>query len=242
MVGHSLGGAVALGLAIHRPEVVDARVSALVLINSSARGPTDRWLTRARVAALDWTFVESVSRHPDHGIALARQLRSPALPESHRGRPRHRLRQPGCASTRAARQLLGIDLVDALSTVRVPVLVLAGSSDRVVSPAAPASTASLILTPGSVAPRRRAHGASGAQRASGGTDRASGRGGRASSRVYPPSCSWVTRRVPEAARVHLLVGPVDVVRPAGTLEPRIRSAEVSNWPASRPWRAERGKA
>jgi pimeloyl-ACP methyl ester carboxylesterase len=145
VVGHSLGGAVALGLAIHRPEVVDTRVSALVLINSSARGPTDGWLTRARVAALDWTFVERVSRHPRHGVALARANFGVRPFRSHIVAARAIGFDSPVAHRRGlARQLLGIDLVDALSTVRVPVLVLAGSSDRVVPPAASANTASLI--------------------------------------------------------------------------------------------------
>ena len=38
VVGHSMGGAVALGLAIDRPDVVAERVAALVVVNGSARG------------------------------------------------------------------------------------------------------------------------------------------------------------------------------------------------------------
>ncbi|RPI08813.1 MAG: alpha/beta fold hydrolase, partial [Actinobacteria bacterium] len=37
VVGHSMGGGVALGLAIDRPAIVAERVSAIVLINSSGR-------------------------------------------------------------------------------------------------------------------------------------------------------------------------------------------------------------
>ena len=73
VVGHSMGGAVALGLAISRPEILSEHVAGLVLINSSARGPADRALTRARAAALDWAVVERLSRDPRHGIVFARK-------------------------------------------------------------------------------------------------------------------------------------------------------------------------
>ena len=78
VVGHSMGGAVALGLSIHRPDVVADRVAALVLLNSSARGPADRPLVRAQVTALDWAFLEGFSRHPRHGVVLARATSVPS--------------------------------------------------------------------------------------------------------------------------------------------------------------------
>jgi 3-oxoadipate enol-lactonase len=145
VVGHSLGGAVALGLAVHRPDLVDARVSALVLINSAARGPTDRRLTRARVTALDWAFVERFSRHPRHGVALARANFGTEPFRSHVEAARAIGSESPVIRRRGfARRLLGIDLADVLPSVRLPVLVLAGSADRVVSPEASATTAALI--------------------------------------------------------------------------------------------------
>jgi pimeloyl-ACP methyl ester carboxylesterase len=145
VVGHSLGGAVALGLAIHRPDVVDARVSALVLINSSARGPTDRWLTRARVAALDWGFVEGFTRHPRHGVALARANFGVDAFRSHVEAARAIGHESPVDRRRGfTRRLLGIDLADALPTIRVPMLVIAGSADRVVRPSASERSAQAI--------------------------------------------------------------------------------------------------
>ena len=145
VVGHSLGGAVALALAIDRAELVDARVSGLVLINSSARGPSDRWLTRARVAALDWDFVEGFSRHPRHGVALARANFGSGALRSHVEAARAIGHDSPAARRRGfTRQLLGIDLFDALPTIRLPVFVLAGSADRVVPPSASERTARLI--------------------------------------------------------------------------------------------------
>jgi pimeloyl-ACP methyl ester carboxylesterase len=97
------------------------------------------------VAALDWTFVEGLSRHPRHGVALARANFGVRPYRSHIVAARAiGFDSPAARRRGLARQLLGIDLVDALSTIRVPVLVLAGSADRVVSPSASASTARSI--------------------------------------------------------------------------------------------------
>ena len=94
VVGHSMGGGVALGLAIDRAEIVAERVSALVLVNSAGRGPADNPLVRARVAVLEWTFLERWSRHPRHGLVLARaNFGAAPLPESRAGRAHHRPRQ-----------------------------------------------------------------------------------------------------------------------------------------------------
>ena len=133
--GHSMGGAVALGLAVGRPDVVADHVSALVLINSSARGPADRLLLRAKAAALDWSVTERVGRHPRHGMVFARANFGSEPRRSHV----EAVRAIGVASPAArrrgfTRRLLGIDLSDRLGEVRLPVLVLAGADDRVLSP------------------------------------------------------------------------------------------------------------
>jgi non-heme chloroperoxidase len=132
VVGHSMGGAVALALAVDRADVVADRVSALVLVNSSARGPADRPLSRARAAALDWSLTEHVGRHHRHGMVLARANFGCAPRRSHV----EAVRAIGFASPVArrlgfTRRLLGIDLSDRLGDVHVPVLVLAGAADRV---------------------------------------------------------------------------------------------------------------
>jgi pimeloyl-ACP methyl ester carboxylesterase len=133
VVGHSMGGAVALGLAVERADLVAQRVAAVVLINSSARGPADRPLPRAKAAALDWSLTERVGRHGRHGLVLTRAN----FGVDARRRDVEAARAIGLASPAARRQgltrrLLGIDLSDRLGEVRVPVLVLAGGNDRVV--------------------------------------------------------------------------------------------------------------
>ena len=144
VVGHSMGGAVALGLAISRPEILSEHVAGLVLINSSARGPADRALTRARAAALDWAVVERLSRDPRHGIVFARKNFGVDARRSHVAAARAiGFDSPVGRRRGFARRLLGIDLTEALPTIRLPVLALAGSADRVVPPEGSAEIAAL---------------------------------------------------------------------------------------------------
>ena len=68
VVGHSMGGAVALALAIERRELVAAgRVAALVVMNSGARGPVDRAWKRAWVSASDSPSSSASAGTPDTG-------------------------------------------------------------------------------------------------------------------------------------------------------------------------------
>jgi pimeloyl-ACP methyl ester carboxylesterase len=134
VVGHSLGGAVALGLAIDHPAVVGERVAAVVLVNSSARGPADGRVIRAKAAALEWSLTERVGRHPRHGLVLARANFGEAPRRSHVVG----VREVGFASPAAPRRgltgrLLGTDLSERLSAIRVPLVVLAGGLDSVIS-------------------------------------------------------------------------------------------------------------
>jgi pimeloyl-ACP methyl ester carboxylesterase len=145
VVGHSMGGVVALGLAVSRPDIVSRYLAGLVVINSSARGPEDRTLTRAKAVALDWTALEHFSRHPRHGIALARKNFGVDPRLSHVAAARSIGFDSPVGQRRGfARRLLGIDLTAVLPSVRIPVLALAGSGDRVVPPDRSAEIAALI--------------------------------------------------------------------------------------------------
>lgn len=145
VVGHSMGGGVALGLAIDSPETVAERVAAIVLINSSGRGPADRPVTRAKVTALDLRFLERLGRHPRHGLVLARANFGPEPTRSHvNAALTIGIDSPVERRRGFARRLLGIDLTRALSRVDVPVLVLVGAADAVVPPADSRRTVALI--------------------------------------------------------------------------------------------------
>jgi pimeloyl-ACP methyl ester carboxylesterase len=133
VVGHSMGGAVALGLPIHHPRLASTRVSALVLVSSTARGPADEWRNRVQVAALDRPALELFSRHPRHGVVLARANFGAWPSRSHVEAARViGLASPVERRKGFARRLLGVDLTEHLAGVELPVLAVTGSSDRVI--------------------------------------------------------------------------------------------------------------
>jgi pimeloyl-ACP methyl ester carboxylesterase len=133
VVGHSMGGAVALGLAIYRSEVA-ARVRGFVLVNGTARGPADNRRNRAQVVALDWPGLERLGHHPRHGVVLTRANfgTSPRLSHVEAARVIG-TGSPVAARRGFARRLLGTDLTEHLPNIHHPVLLLAGSADRVVA-------------------------------------------------------------------------------------------------------------
>ena len=118
VVGHSMGGAVALGLGACRGDEVADRVSALVLLNGTSRGPPDRPLWRARVAVLEWAVTERIGRHPRHGIALTRGNFGRDARRSHVVSVRHvGFASPSARRRGFTRRLLGVDLSQRLSEI-----------------------------------------------------------------------------------------------------------------------------
>ncbi len=102
-------------------------------------------MTRAKVAALDWRFLERLGRHPRHGLVLARANFGPEPRRSHVAAARAiRLDSPVELRRGFARRLLGVDLSRALSLIRCPVLVLVGTADAVVPVADSQRTVDLI--------------------------------------------------------------------------------------------------
>ena len=131
LVGHSLGGYAALGLAVHHPEVVQQRVVRLVLVGSTPtmRGAAE--LTALASAASPLSV--AMQRHPRHGAVLMRVQvfgDSPSLPAIEDVRRRW----SSCPLTTRvayAQGLAGQTLTPMLTRVRVPVAVVRGTRDRV---------------------------------------------------------------------------------------------------------------
>ena len=135
LVGHSMGGGLALGVAAWRPAVAASRLRGLVLLNSASRGPVDNRRNRAQLRVSEWERFERLGRHPRHGLALARwnfgDAPSKAQVEAARAIG---LDSPVARRRGFALRLLNTDLTAHLADVRLPVLVLGGSRDRVVAP------------------------------------------------------------------------------------------------------------
>jgi non-heme chloroperoxidase len=132
LAGHSLGGYVALALAVHHPEVVQQRVARLVLVGSTPtmRGGAELTALASNASPLN----VALQRHPRHGAVLMRAQvfgDSPSLPAIEDLRDRW----SSCPLTTRiayARGLAGQTLTPQLSQVRVPVTVARGTWDRVV--------------------------------------------------------------------------------------------------------------
>ena len=128
-----MGGAVALGLAVNRPEIVDERVAAFVLVNGTARGPPtvrcscrgDRFRLEHHRPRRPPPAGRCAGRGVNFGVdarhshVVAARAAGAMIPAS---------RRPGFT-----RRLLGIDLSEGLADVGVPVLALTGSADRVLA-------------------------------------------------------------------------------------------------------------
>jgi pimeloyl-ACP methyl ester carboxylesterase len=138
LVGHSLGGITVQVLVERHPEVVAARVAALVLVATTSRGLSrgNRALsTVGRRIAGAVPRLSGALAHDDVGFwvtswGLGRDL-SPDLVE----RTRAMLRATAPATLlEGSLALLDFDLDAALTSIAVPTLVIAGRSDRVLLP------------------------------------------------------------------------------------------------------------
>ena len=138
VVGLSIGGIIALGLAARRPDLVKA----VVLSCSAARmGTPEMWADR--IAAIETAGIESMA-----DAVLDRWFGS-----SFRQVPQVALwramltRTPQAGYLGCCHALAGADLTDAARGLRVPMLAIAGSEDGAAAPDLVAATAALV--PGS---------------------------------------------------------------------------------------------
>jgi len=137
LIGHSLGGAVSINIALSLPE----RVTKLVLINSASLSRTLPWLYRLCSVPVFGNILMSLAVEP----ALERSLKrlfydSPALSDEMKDIILKNSSQPGVRETllRILKQNTGLRgprpeaiLIDKLPQLRVPALFVHGAQDRV---------------------------------------------------------------------------------------------------------------
>ena len=241
-----MGGAVALGLAVDRPDVVADRVSAIVVVNSSREAPADRLLARARVAVLDWSVTEQVGRHPRHGLVVARASFGAEPRRSHV----MAVRTIGFASPAARRRASPGDCWASTSATGSARLAFRSSpsrgADRVLAPSesdrivASVDGARLKVFTGAghmlpVERSRRGRTDPAARRDAGkGLGRRASAARRTSSRSRR---SWSLRLlVVDGAALRMASASASARRRpnANRSKPRMSNAEVSHWPRSRP--------
>jgi len=120
IAGHSMGGAVALQMALHRPD----RVAGLILMGTGSKLPIDPTLPRRIVEAaeetVDWIVEWSWGIHaPESFRRLSRQRLLEVSPQVLRGD------YLACQS---------FDVRDRLDRIAVPTLVMCAAEDRLVRP------------------------------------------------------------------------------------------------------------
>src|SRR5262245_12435653 len=127
VLAESFGGAVALTLALARPELVER----LVLVNTFAYFPR-RWLIEA--AAYFGQFLPAKPSHPATRGVRGRFFFAPDIPQPERDQWWERTGDvPMSAFGQRFRLIADLDLRPQLARIRIPALVLAAPNDRVVS-------------------------------------------------------------------------------------------------------------
>ncbi|MGW4029522.1 alpha/beta fold hydrolase [Streptomyces sp. NPDC004838] len=157
LVGNSLGGAVAMRLAVHHP----ARVASLALANSAGFGREVTWALRVLDLPLLWRLL----LHPDKRSARTTERSlyyDPAFATTDRVDLALELaRRPNAARTlrhvvRTLGSLSGVhgdwrtDLLTAVAALDIPILVVWGTHDRILPPTHLANAANAL-------PRARTH-------------------------------------------------------------------------------------
>jgi pimeloyl-ACP methyl ester carboxylesterase len=148
LVGHSMGGMALQAFAMRHPDVARERVSGIVLMSTAARTVTsDAHLTRQGLERVVGAFpdVGAVMRQRNLGLLVARMGFGDSPHPSHVEATRQMLAACSRETLRdASRSLLSLDLVDGLSTIGLPTLVLVGTADVLTPPRDSRQIASLV--------------------------------------------------------------------------------------------------
>jgi pimeloyl-ACP methyl ester carboxylesterase len=149
VVGHSLGAAVAVWLALERPERVSRLVLAAPAANCASLVPLDYWLARPFVGE-----IVSAAAMAGAGLALGfaavrrRIARVMSIDEGYLSATARSLRSPSGWRAFAADQrslVRGLPALERrLPAVRTPTTIVTGSADRIVPPASARALASAI--------------------------------------------------------------------------------------------------
>ena len=148
LVGHSMGGMGVQSFVIRHPDIARDRVAGIVLMSTSARAVTSgAHLTRQGLDRVVGAFpnVGAVMRQRNLGLLIARMGFGDSPHASHVEATRQMLAECSRETLRdASRSLLSLDLIDGLSTVALPTLVLVGTADVLTPPRDSRQIASLV--------------------------------------------------------------------------------------------------
>jgi pimeloyl-ACP methyl ester carboxylesterase len=138
LVGHSMGGMAVQAFAIRHPDVVDERVSGLVLLSTSSHNlVSDAKRVRGAIERVVnvGPDVGTFMRQRNLGLLLARIGFGDDPSPSHVEATREMLAACGKETTReAVSALLHLDVTEGLPKLRVPTLVVVGSADALTPP------------------------------------------------------------------------------------------------------------
>ena len=149
LVGHSMGGVAVQAFVTHFPDIAAERVAGIVLLSTLAKAPLGSLSTRSK------RRIEEITNHapdmtwlwtsPNFGFLIARLGFGSDPHPSHVDLVRQMLRDcPPETRLHAPRSLVGLDLTPDLPGIKIPTLVVVGTSDILTPPAQARQISQLI--------------------------------------------------------------------------------------------------
>lgn len=149
LVGHSMGGVAVQAFVTQYPQIAAERVAGIVLLSTLAKTPLGSHSTRTKKRIEDITNhapdMSWVWASPNLGLLLARLGFGRDPHPSHVELVRQMMMEcPPATRLESPRALIGLDLTDELANIRIPTLVVVGTSDILTPPAQAKLIARLI--------------------------------------------------------------------------------------------------